>query len=192
MVGSRLNVEPVAREVAPVIEPAVRALCQRPYPGHPRGCPNYGKKRGCPPETPIFDQVYDLVLPVYAIVTTFNLGAHAEKMRERHPDWSWAKLSCCLYWQQGARKRLKFEIAKFLRSHPGYRAEATPEALGINVTATLQRAGFPALEWPPVHLARQVALAAVPKECPEGRMGGVVTLFGSHAISQHNWCYDAS
>jgi len=43
----------------------------------------------------------------------------------------------------------------------GYRAETCPEAMGVNVTLTLDAEGI-TLEWPPVRIARQVALIAYP------------------------------
>lgn len=148
--------------VRPVIQPEVTRLCVRPYPGHGHGCPNYGRKKDCPPTAPLYDSVYDLGYPVIAIVNWFNLARHVALMRERHPGWSERQLYCCLYWQPAARRDLKQQIAAFLRDRPEYRVEATPEAMGVNVTATLETAGV-TLEWPPRIRAAQVALAGIPR-----------------------------
>jgi predicted metal-binding protein len=160
-------------EVNPIIQEDIRNLCRRPYPGHPKGCPNYGKRSTCPPDAPIYDSLYDLSRPVFAIITEFNLEAHAKRMREIHPDWSEAQLYCVLYWQGGARKNLRSNIAKFLSQHPGYKAETVPEAMGVNVTRTLWNAGI-ILEWPKhperIKIARQVALAAIPRKAE--KVGG--------------------
>jgi hypothetical protein len=82
-------------------------------------------------------------------------------MRRKHPEWSWRQLSCCLYWQGGARKRLREEVEKLLRrlGAPDERVVVVrcPEACGVNVTETMRRAGVD-LEWPPVIIAYQVAL----------------------------------
>jgi len=150
--------------VYPVMQPEMTKLCRRVYPGHPRGCPNYGIKPGCPPTAPMYDSVYnlrDLERPVIAIINWFDLTQHVARMRERHPDWSERQLYCCLYWQKGARRDLKREVDEFLETRPAYRAEFTPEAMGVNVTATLKAAGI-VLEWPPRKRAAQVALAGIP------------------------------
>lgn len=151
-------------QVTPVIDPQLQHICRREYPGHPKGCPNYGRKAGCPPGRQLFDRYYDTDKPVWAIVTEFDLGEHVERMRTAHPGWSDAQLRCCLYWQGGARKRLKSEILLFILSHAEqpYKVTSVPEAMGVNVTATLRQAGIE-LEWPPVRVARQVALAAIPR-----------------------------
>lgn len=87
-------------------------------------------------------------------------------------QWAWTatitsghvsdrQLRCVLYWQGGARAELKRQIAAALRTLPGCRAETCPEAMGVNVTATLAAEGI-TLEWLPVRIARQVALIAYP------------------------------
>jgi hypothetical protein len=136
-------------------------LCALPYPGHRRGCPNLGKKEGCPPCYPLFWDKFDLSKPVFAIVNEFDLEAHVLRMKLRHPDWSDRQLRNCLYWQPKARKCLRTMAAAFRFDHPGYAVEFTPEARGVNVTETLHEAGLD-LEWPPVKVARQVAFAAIP------------------------------
>lgn len=144
---------------AVILDKRVRGLCAKPYPLHPKGCPNFGKRETCPPQARLYQDVYDLSAPVYAVVNEFDLGGHVGRMREAHPDWSDRQCRCVLYWQGGARKALKQRIAEALRDPrcAGYRAETCPEAMGVNVTETLRRAGIE-LEWPPVRTARQVAL----------------------------------
>ena len=51
--------------VRPVIDPDVRDLCPRSYPGHPHGCPNYGKRPSCPPQAPMLAETLDLTQPVH-------------------------------------------------------------------------------------------------------------------------------
>ena len=148
--------------VEPILNPKVRGLCCLPYEGHPKGCPNFGKAERCPPQAPKFEDVVDLSKPVYAIVNSFDIAAHVERMRARHPDWSERQLLNCLYWQGTARKALRKEIKSFLAEHPDYEAHETPEAMGVNVTATLAAVGV-ALEWPPRKVAMQVAIAGIPK-----------------------------
>ena len=94
------------------MSPYPHLLCALPYPGHPKGCPNLGKKCGCPPyASMIFDHIQ---LPYYAIVNEFNLESHVDSLRIRHPTWSERQLECCLYWQPKARKQLNKLIKDFL------------------------------------------------------------------------------
>ena len=123
-------------------------LCKHPYPNHPKGCPNYGKKDSCPPKTKIIEKVLDLDRDVYIIASRFEFGKHVEKMRKRHPDWTDRQLRNVLYWQGTARKRLREIVADFLNGRPDLVANFCPEANGVNLTATMKNIGVE-LEWMP-------------------------------------------
>lgn len=150
--------------VVPLIDESVLALCARPYPRHPRGCPNFGKAARCPPRAPLWRDVFDVAAPCYAVYSVFPLGEHVAEMRSRHPGWSAAQLSCVLYWQGRARARLRREIDTFRAAHPEHpwRVEETPEAMGVDVTATMKAVEI-ALPWPPEDVVYHVALAGVPR-----------------------------
>lgn len=140
-----------------------RAMCVLAYKNHKKGCPNYGKKIDCPPAVPMFDQVFDMTKPIYAIYSTYDLFSHTEKMRQKHPDWTETQLLNVLYWQGTARKHLNENIEKFneqFRSK-GYFSTTSPEAMGVNVTETLKNAGIP-LEWPARKTVYKVAFAGIP------------------------------
>lgn len=159
------------RQVEAVIDESVRALCCEPYPNHPDGCPNYGERATCPPQAALLADALDLDKPVWAIWNVFDLAAHVERMRTRHPAWTWRQLACCLYWQPTARKALRGEIAMFLAERlgegaAGLRVIGCPEACGVNVTATMARLGE-RLEWPPETITYQVALAGTNTQLPE-------------------------
>ena len=96
--------------VTPVYAPAVRGLCARPYPGHPRGCPNLNHKAGCPPAAPRLPDVLDLSRPTYLIINELDLGAHAARLGALHPGWSDRQRRCCRYWQGTARNALAQRI----------------------------------------------------------------------------------
>ena len=151
-------------KVNPQIDLSVRSLCIKSYHGHPKGCPNFNHKDGCPPESPTFEDVYDLSKPVYAIINKFNISEHRERMHNLHPKWSLLQLDCCLYWQPKARKLLMVGIKQFLKEHSKYHVTTCPEAMGIEVTKTLEMVGIN-LEWPPVNFSYQVALAGVESKC---------------------------
>jgi hypothetical protein len=36
-------------------------LCRLPYPNHPKGCPNYGKRALCPPKAPALGRRSDWI-----------------------------------------------------------------------------------------------------------------------------------
>lgn len=155
-------------EVRPVIDTSVRGLCARPYEGHPKGCPNFGKVDRCPPKAPLFYQVFDEDGPFYAVYSSFAIGDHVRSMRVRHPNWSLRQCTCVLYWQGTARSRLRKEIAAWKRSRLrdeivdasgiAWVVETTPEAMGCDVTATMRDVGLH-LTWPPTEMAYQVAIA---------------------------------
>lgn len=156
-------------EVKPIIDLKVRGLCAKPYPLHPKGCPNFNHKMGCPPQAPKLDDFFDLSLSCYVIWNAFAIGEHVRSLKEKHPDWSERQLYCCLYWQPRARADLEAEIEKFI--HVSRLAGARwvtrcPEAMGLNVTATMRSIGVE-LEWPPKETAVQVAFAGVMKAEPE-------------------------
>jgi hypothetical protein len=103
----------------------------------------------------------DISKPIFAIINEFDLAAHVARMRNAHPEWSRHQLTCCLYWQARARKALGEKIAEFNFAHTGLFIDMCPEANGVNVTQTLRHVGIN-LEWPPIHIARQVAIAGTP------------------------------
>lgn len=145
-----------------------RSMCVREYPNHKKGCPNYGKKEGCPPSAPMFDSVYDLSKPIFAIYNVFNFKRHVKRMRDKHPDWSKRQLECCLYWQNGARKELRKKIELFQSAFKGITGKEhiitiVPEAMGVNVTETMKKVGIE-IEWPPVNIAFQIAFGGIRKE----------------------------
>lgn len=154
--------------VKPVIDSSLRGLCVCPYANHPRGCPNFGKKAGCPPNAPLLSDFCDLSQPVWIIYNRFDFGAHCERMRASHPDWTYRQISCCLYWQPTARKQLKRAMTtglQYLESN-GHRdlvITNSPEAMGLNVTETMRHVGI-ALEWPPKQYTYQIALVGHPKK----------------------------
>jgi len=145
-----------------VIDPNVRVLCKKTYPNHPKGCPNFGKRSHCPPKAALLTDVLDLDQPLTLVWNIFDLGAHRERMRQAHPEWTERQLVNCLYWQGSARKALRERAKEFLkttasptgkRRYPLY----CPEACGLNITATMKAIGEE-LQWPPVSRTYQVAL----------------------------------
>jgi predicted metal-binding protein len=144
-------------KVTPIIDKSVIALCTKPYPNHKKGCPNFGKKKDCPPTCGKIEDTIDLSKDVYAIYNVFPFKEHVDKLREKHPKWTQRQLECCLYWQTKARKQLKLVVKDFLKCHKNMIILATPEALGVNLTATMKSVGIE-LEWPPKTVTYQIVL----------------------------------
>ncbi len=135
--------------------------CQLPYPNHPKGCPNYGRK-GCPPGTPSITKVMDLKKSVYIAFSEFDLDAHAQRMKELHPKWTRKQCRCVLYWQETSRKQMRgraekakgFTGADLVLAGP----KNCPEAYGVNVYATCSRVGLRLEKIRGLKICRHVAL----------------------------------
>lgn len=130
--------------------------CKLPYPDHPDGCPNFGKKKGCPPTAPL---ATDLITdPYYLVYLYYDLEAQEKRMKEKHPKWSTRQARCCLYWQRTVMKEVMVE-AKFLiktlssekslfRMAYGYDEPQSsiilenPEGAGIDLFKTCEQAGI--------------------------------------------------
>ncbi len=115
--------------------------CLYAYPGHPKGCPNYGRK-SCPPDALFITKIMDLRRPVYIAFSEFNLFAHISKMRAKFPKWTERQLRNVLYWQGTSRKQMR-ERAKIAQLYSGGSVVLTcPEAHGVNVYATCFSSGL--------------------------------------------------
>lgn len=111
--------------------------CNLSYLGHPKGCPNFGKKKTCPPFSKSFE---DLLTPPFFLVADFlNLEAHAKRMKILHPNWTDRQARCLLYWQGSLRKKVRQEAEGFLKSQKGFFLLETPEASGVDVFNTCKK-----------------------------------------------------
>ena len=132
----------------------IQGLCCLPYYGHKNGCPNYGKKKTCPPNLPLLDEIFDFEKELYIIYTTFPIGEFAERMKLLHPEWE--KFPREMYnprrWQGTARKQHKEECNLFLENYSDKIYTNSPEAYGVNVTQLMKNIGVELQwNWPPEH-----------------------------------------
>jgi predicted metal-binding protein len=132
-------------------------LCRAAYPNHRKGCPNYHKKEGCPPNLLSLENVVDFKKDVYLIYTDFDIGKHAERMKELHSNWTERQLYCCLYWQPKARKAQRAEELRCKNEKDISLVLRSPEAHGVNVHSLMKKVGVN-LEWPPRKITRIVSL----------------------------------
>jgi len=84
-------------------------LCKRKYRGHPKGCPNYGKKPGCPPG-PLLDEVFDLNKEMCVLYTEYAVGERAEIMKQNPKLKTPGQWYNSRYWQDAARSQHAKEI----------------------------------------------------------------------------------
>ena len=139
-----ISVQPWATKIDGLIinKDAATKWCLLPYPGHPKGCPNYNKpgEITCPPVAPFVWDVFDH--PLWLITAEFDLGAHVAGMARKFPDWSDRQLRNVLYWQGGNKKVLRQRTMRGMRL-TGLKAYTyRPEAMGVNVYATAALAGI--------------------------------------------------
>lgn len=143
------------------LDDRVDIWCQLPYPGHPQGCPNYGKRDTCPPAVPWIEKVMNLTRPHWFVVEEFDLASHRKNMKRKYPHWSERRRQCLLYWQTAVRAKLKRQTSEFSQDHGGTIWTLLPEAMGVNVLLTLKRLGIP-VEVKPQNIVRKVALVGYP------------------------------
>jgi len=132
--------------------------CLLPYPGHPKGCPNYGKKKTCPPVVPLIDNFIDVDGPIYLVYSEFDLASHAKRMKAIHPEWTDRQCRCVLYWQGTSKKLLKFEIKKAVIETGLDLFVDKPEAVGVNVYATCALSGLKLEKIRDLKVCRHVAI----------------------------------
>lgn len=153
-----------------IISGHVDAWCQRPYPGHTSGCPNYGNADRCPPKAPAITDYFDMALPLYLVHSEFDLAGHQARMKAAHPKWSDRQCRCVLYWQPASRRQLK-ERAQYAMRLLGLDAIATvPEAMGVNVYSTAAFAGLKLERIRCLMTCRHVALIGSGKQKEQGRL----------------------
>jgi hypothetical protein len=163
--GSRVDCR--ITELRLLLKPAA-TYCVQPYYNHPRGCPNVGRKPGCPPASVRIETVMAMDKPMWVVWNEFDLAAHRLRMLDKHPNWTDRQQDCCLYWQNSARKQLRRIVDRFLAEHlmESFNHACvlwTPEANGVDVTGTMAACGV-SLEWPVRTLARQVVVIGYAQE----------------------------
>lgn len=140
-----------------VIDYRAREWCKIPYPGHPKGCPNYDMRDSCPPRAYKIEDFIELSLPMYLVLERFNLLSHTRRMKYLHPNWSERQIKCVLYWQNGVNGRLTNHCIYVTRENPGYTWTICPEAMGINVIKTVKLLNIP-IKTHPTDLVIKVGL----------------------------------
>ena len=155
-----------------VHSPEVPDWCGLPYPGHPKGCPNYYSGRlCCPPEAPYITEVLDLSRDIYLVHSIFDLEEHMKKMKKKHSNWTERQLRNVLYWQSRSKKEMKekaFAFAKHIRAN---KICTMGEAAGVNLYATCAVSGLKLEKIKGLKICRHVALVGwKPVKTKRGRI----------------------
>ncbi len=137
--------------------------CQAKYPNHKDGCPNFPKCIASRGDFKDFGNDFSW----YAVIEKFDLQAHAERMKEKHPHWTERQCRNLLYWQGGVRKRLTVKALKEHDPHKGMFL-SIPEAHGINVFETMALVGINIERNNPKQITK-VMMIGFRDELPEGR-----------------------
>lgn len=135
--------------------------CKLLYPNHPRGCPNYGKRKSCPPFTQKFTEI--IQEPFYLVIEEFDIISHSKKMKKRHPNWTERQCRNLLYWQKGVVKKLKiqaYDLAKSLGKE--FIVLEVPEANGVDVFKTCKNIGIE-LQTYPQEIIRKIMIVGKEK-----------------------------
>ncbi len=127
-------------------EKKIQNLCRLPYYHHPKGCPNFGKKDGCPPNQLLIDKILDFDKELYLIYTEFNVREFAERIKQMYPEWNERQCHNPRYWQPKARKIQREEENKAKETLNLTKIINSPEAHGVNVSELMKKAGI-ILEW---------------------------------------------
>ena len=131
-----------------IIDYRTREWCKLPYPDHPKGCPNYGKKSGCPPHAPLIEEFVDIHNLIWLVTVEFDLASHVQRMLKLHPKWSNRQARCVLYWQPKVNKELKEAMLRYNHTIWGSVYTLCPEAMGVNVIETARRRGIQIKDFP--------------------------------------------
>lgn len=101
----KLSAHSIQRDTI-VFTPETRAWCRRPYPGHPRGCPRFGKANLCPPKLKYDPSILNPYSHFYLAVARFDLKSYCALRLCEHPSWTERQQRCLLYWQPAVRNML--------------------------------------------------------------------------------------
>ena len=120
-------------------------MCLNPYYRHPKGCPNFHIKKGCPPEVLNISQQYDTE-HLNMILLRFPFEQYISAKSQIHPQWPLRQLANPRHWQGHLRSTLYRYWDTIKDEYPSFTLITGPEAMGINVGSTLENMNIP-LKW---------------------------------------------
>ncbi len=138
------------------IDYSVRDLCRQPYPGHPKGCPNYGKKKECPPQAPLLEDFIDILQPHYFLVLECIRNGCRNNQENTLEEAQFRS-----YWNDTLEEILHEYIQEFQKDHPGTVFTFHPSAVGVDVLETARNVGI-TLEENPEKVFYKIVLIGYP------------------------------
>lgn len=123
----------------------VANLCTQPYYQHKYGCPNFGVRDDCPPNTKSISEEFDLS-SINILLLEFPLEDYFYQRQEVHPNWTKRALINPRHWQNHLRACMDDEWENVEDDYPGYEMVMNPEGQGVNVEETLKLSGID-LDW---------------------------------------------
>lgn len=136
--NNRIVIEKFCKILPIIYNQKITDLCKKPYYGHSKGCPNYGKRDICPPKMKLVNEILDMNKNIYTIGIKFDLSNHFFKMRKNHPEWTERQVKNCLYYQKG----MKNDLYKYVKNVIEINDKLIiykPEACGINLIKMLKK-----------------------------------------------------
>lgn len=124
----------------------VNRQCIQPYWKHPKGCPNFNSKEGCPPGILHIEDEYDLNKPIFLLAARFPFLKFISEKKIQHPDWSMRALINQRHWQPTSKKNFWENVELFLQEHPEYNVLRNPEGQGVNIPGTARNCGID-IQW---------------------------------------------
>ena len=120
----------------------MREWCRLTYPGHPVGCPNYGRYVKCPPNSPFVEEILDVNKEMFLVHSEFNLQAHVDNMKAKHPNWTDKQLRNVLYWQRTSKNQMYERSLEFAKENNFDMLIFMGESVGINMYKTCRLSGL--------------------------------------------------
>jgi hypothetical protein len=133
---------------------------------HPNGCPMYGTRPECPPQSPIIYDYIDLNREHWFFVIEFDIGAQERKQKKKYPHWSEKQCRNSRHWQNSVNKHLR-DACKVFCSGLGKIFTLCPESRGIHVIRTAKKVGIP-IKSRPISTVFKIALIGYPIRQPKG------------------------
>ncbi|MFX1479986.1 MAG: hypothetical protein ACFFCI_17850 [Promethearchaeota archaeon] len=87
--------------------PEIEDLCYRPYPDHPKGCPNIEKCAHMNiPNFGVLTSHLEYDYYFYLVYAKFDFKRYKESRKEEHLNWTERQVECLLYWQNSVKSLL--------------------------------------------------------------------------------------
>ena len=115
--------------------------CKLPYSGHPKGCVNFNKRVGCPPNSKFFGDL--ISAPFFLVAQEFDLSEQVEILNKKESNLEDKRAFCLDYYRGSFSKKIKEEAEAFLESrNQDLFLLERPEANGVDIFNTCKNVGI--------------------------------------------------